>query len=99
MVGGTYYWDVSSHPRQEGDTSLVITWRTPGEGFWFRLYINTARSSQPLATRSPALKDLSAKNVLPEGLGQKVPEALRNNAENQEEKQNMMSLSRKEEKG
>lgn len=52
--------------------------------------INTARSSQPLATTSPTVKDLSAKNVLPEGLGQKVPEAPRNSAARQEENQKMM---------
>lgn len=51
--------------------------------------INTARSSQPLATASPTLKDLSAKNVLPEGLGQKVPEALRNSAARQENQKMM----------
>ena len=62
----------------------------PGEGSCVEPYISTARRSQPLATGSPTLKDLSAKNILPEGLGQKVPEALRNSAARQEENQKMI---------
>lgn len=56
-------------------------------------------AASPWLLEALTLKDLSAENVLPEGLGQKVPEALGTSAARQEENQEMMWLSRKEEKG
>lgn len=61
--------------------------------------VSTAWSSEPLTSGNPTLKGLSAKNILPEGLGQNVPEVLRDSAARQEESQKVMWLSRKEQEG
>lgn len=42
-------------------------------------------AASPWLLEALTLKDLSAENVLPEGLGQKVPEALGNGVTRQEE--------------
>lgn len=85
-------------PLQAGikDTSLAINWRMPGEDS----YISTVWGSQPLTVGNPILKDLSAKNVLPEGVGTEGrPEVIRDNAAGQEESQKVMWLSKKEQEG
>lgn len=83
-------------PLQSGkkDTSLAINWRMPGEDSC----ISTVWGSQPLTVGNPILKDLSAKNVLPEGVGTEGPEVIRDNAAGQES-QKVMWLSKKEQEG
>lgn len=62
-------------------------------------YISTVWGSQPLTAGNSTLKDLSAKNVLPEDVGTEGPEVIRDSAARQEESQKVMRVSKKEQEG